>query len=123
MYSNNVSVAIVFLVVVGENVLPIGVIENVLIYEEEGEWLWIGYPLNVCNVLKDRDLQTLVECTEFDVSHTHLILRPSHDGRVVGRFEVWTLGTQCQDDTGAGQVSDSHFNHHAQWVHGFLLGL
>ena len=50
-----------------------------VIYEEEGAWLWIGYPLNVCNILEDRDLQTLVGCTEFDVSHANRILRPSHD--------------------------------------------
>ena len=35
------------LVIKGENVLAIAVTENMVIYEEDGEWLWIGYPLNV----------------------------------------------------------------------------
>ena len=64
---NNVSVAIRFLVVVSENVLAIAVTENVVIYEEEGVWLWIGYPLNMGNILEYGDLQTFVGCTEFDV--------------------------------------------------------
>ena len=54
--NDNVSVAIVRLVVVSENVLAIGVTENMMIYEEEGAWLWIGYPLNMGNILEDGDL-------------------------------------------------------------------
>ena len=52
---DTVSVAIV-LVVVSENVLSIAVTENMVIYEEEGAWLWIGYPLNVSDVLEDGNL-------------------------------------------------------------------
>ena len=44
---NNVSVAIVQLVVVSENVWTIAVTENMVIYEEKGTRLWIGYPLDV----------------------------------------------------------------------------
>jgi hypothetical protein len=47
--------------------LAIAVAENVVIYKEEGAWLWIGDPLNMCNVLEDRNLQTLVGCTEFEM--------------------------------------------------------
>ena len=106
--NNHVSITIVFLVVVGENILTIGVIENVLIYEEEDERLWIGYPLNVCNILKDRDLQALVGRAEFDVSASNWFLRPSHDRRLLCGFEVEAFGAQCQDDRGVCQVFDSH---------------
>ena len=85
---DNVSVAIPFLVVVSENVLAIAVTENVVIYEKESARLWIGYPLNVCNLLEDGNLQTLVGRSEFDVSHANLILRPSHNRRLTGGFEV-----------------------------------
>ena len=44
---DNVSVAIFCLIVVSENVLAIAVTENVVIYKEEGAWLWIGYSLDV----------------------------------------------------------------------------
>ena len=53
---DHVSVAIVFLIVVSENVLAVAVTENMVIYEEEGARLWIGYPLNMCNILADGDL-------------------------------------------------------------------
>ena len=86
--NNHVSVAIVFLIVVGENVWAIAVIENMLIYEEEDAELWIGYPLDVCNVLEDGDLQALIGRAEFDVSHTYLILRSVNDRRRVPWFEV-----------------------------------
>ena len=88
--------------------MAITVTENVLIYEEEGERLWIGYPLNVCNLLKDRDLQTLERSTEFDVSRTYHLLRSSHDCRLLRGFEVEAFGAQCQDDACVGQISDSH---------------
>ena len=55
------------LVVVSENVSAIAVPENMVIYEEERSRLWIGYPLDVCNILEDRDLQTLVGRTEFEM--------------------------------------------------------
>ena len=103
--NNNVSVALVFLIVVGENILTIAVTENVMIYEENDTWLWIRDPFNVCNVLKNRNLQTLVGPPEFDVSAANLVLRPSHDRRLTRRFKVETLSAQCQDDTGAGKVS------------------
>ena len=53
---DDVSVAILRLIVVGENIWTIGVTENMVIYKEEGVWLWIGYPLNMCNILEDGDL-------------------------------------------------------------------
>ena len=52
------------------------------------EWLWIGDPLDVCNVLKDRDLQTFIGHPEFDVSASNPFLRPSHNRRLTRRFEV-----------------------------------
>ena len=84
----HVPVAIRFLVVVSENVSLIAVIENMVIYKKEGVWLWIGYSLDVCNVLKDGDLQTLGGRTEFDVPHANRILRPSYDRRLASGFEV-----------------------------------
>ena len=86
--NDNVSVAISRLVVVSENVRTIAVTENVVIYEEEGARLWIGYPFDVGNILEDRNLQTLVGRSEFDMSHANLILRPSHDRWLASRFEV-----------------------------------
>ena len=86
--NNHVSVAIVFLVAESENVRTIAVTENVMIYKKERPRLWIGYPLNVCNLLKDRHLQALVGRAEFDVSHTDLLLRPSHNRRLLRGFEV-----------------------------------
>lgn len=83
-------------------------IENVLIHEENDTRLWIGYPLNVSNILQDRDLQALVEHAEFDVSRANHLLGPSHNRRFARRFEVEAFGAQCQDDAGVGQVSDSH---------------
>ena len=85
---DTVSVAIVRLVVVSENVLTIAVTENVVINKKEGAWLWIRYPLNVSDVLEDRDLQTFVGCAEFNVPHAYPILRPSHDRWLARRFEV-----------------------------------
>ena len=67
----------------------IAVTENMVIYKEEGAWLWIGYPLDVCNVLEDGNLQALVGRSEFDVSHANGVLRPSHDRwRPARGFEV-----------------------------------
>ena len=43
---NNVSVAIVHLVVVSENVQTIAVTENMVIDEEDSERIWIGYSLD-----------------------------------------------------------------------------
>ena len=68
---NNVSVAIVHLIVVSKNVWAVAVTENMVIYEEDDPRLWIGDPLDVGNVLKDRHLQTLVGRAEFDVSHAN----------------------------------------------------
>ena len=86
--NNNVSVAIVFFVVESENVLPIAVIENMRIYEEDDARLWIGYALDVRTLLKNRDLETFIGCAEFDVSHANMLLHPSHDRRRMCRFEV-----------------------------------
>jgi len=54
--NDNVPITIVFLVVESENVWAIAVVGNMLVYEEKGKRLWIGYPFNVCNLLKNRDL-------------------------------------------------------------------
>ena len=54
--NNHVPVAIVFLVIVSENVLTIAVIENMLIDKENDTHLWIRYPFNMHNVFNDRNL-------------------------------------------------------------------
>ena len=46
--------------------------------------------------------------SEFDMPGADRFLRPSHDRRLLRRFEVEVFGAQCQDDAYISQVSDSH---------------
>ena len=63
----------------------------------------------MCNLLKDRDLQTLVGRTEFDVSHTNRDFAP------ISRSLAYCVGSRYRRSVPSakmmpvsGQVSDSH---------------